>query len=99
MTIFTCKGECDTLFNTMDSVNYYKRLLQSGLLAMDPHTGHVKAWVGGLNHKYFKFDHVAQGKRQPGSAFKPFVYGLAMESGYSPCRILKDITPQFLIDG
>ncbi|PGH39745.1 MAG: transglycosylase, partial [Candidatus Nephrothrix sp. EaCA] len=99
MTIFTWKGERDTLFNTMDSLNYYKRFLQSGLLAMDPNTGHVKAWVGGFNHKYFKFDHVAQGKRQPGSTFKPFVYGLAMESGHSPCEILKDITPQFFIDG
>lgn len=99
MTIFTWKGERDTLFSTMDSLNYYKRFLQAGLLAMDPNTGHVKAWVGGFNYKYFKFDHVSQGKRQPGSTFKPFVYGLAMESGYSPCQILKDISPQFAIDG
>lgn len=99
MTIFTWKGERDTLFSTMDSLNYYKRFLQAGLLAMDPHTGHVKAWVGGFNYKYFKFDHVVQGKRQPGSTFKPFVYGLAMESGYSPCQVLKDISPQFVIDG
>jgi penicillin-binding protein 1A len=68
-------------------------------MAMDPYSGHIKAWVGGINHKYFKFDHVKQGKRQPGSTFKPFVYGLAMENGYSPCLPKKDISPQFNIPG
>jgi penicillin-binding protein 1A len=66
---------------------------------MDPYTGHIKAWVGGINHKYFKYDHVMQGKRQAGSTFKPFVYGLAMENGYSPCQPMKDISPQFVIPG
>jgi penicillin-binding protein 1A len=68
-------------------------------MAMDPNSGEIKAWVGGINHKYFKFDHVRQGTRQPGSTFKPFVYGLAMESGYSPCLKLKDISPQFKVPG
>jgi len=93
MTIFTYKGERDTLFSSMDSLNYYKHFLQTGFMSMDPSTGHIKAWVGGINHKFFKYDHVRQGKRQPGSTFKPFVYGLAMESGYSPCQPMVDITP------
>lgn len=99
MRIFTWKGERDTLFSSMDSLNYYMRFLQAGFLSMDPYTGHIKAWVGGINHKYFKYDHVMQGKRQAGSTFKPFVYGLAMENGYSPCHPMKDISPQFNIPG
>jgi penicillin-binding protein 1A len=99
MTIFTLTGERDTLFSSLDSLNYYKRFLQAGFLSMDPYTGHIKAWVGGVDHKYFKFDHVMQSKRQPGSTFKPFVYGLAMENGYSPCHPMKDISPQFNIPG
>ena len=99
MTIFTVTGERDTLFSSMDSLNYYKRFLQAGFMSMDPYTGHIKAWVGGVNHKYFKYDHVMQGKRQAGSTFKPFVYGLAMENGYSPCHPMKDISPQFNIPG
>jgi penicillin-binding protein 1A len=99
MTIYTTKGERDTLFSSYDSLNYYKRFLQAGLMAMDPNTGHIKAWVGGVDHKYFKFDHVRQGKRQPGSTFKPFVYGLAMENGYQPSDVRRDISPQFKIPG
>jgi penicillin-binding protein 1A len=99
MTVFSWKGELDTLMSSMDSINYYKRFLQAGFMAMDPYTGHIKAWVGGINHKYFKYDHVMQGKRQAGSTFKPFVYGLAMENGYSPCQPMKDISPQFVIPG
>lgn len=97
MTIFTWGGERDTLFSSMDSLNYYKRFLQTGMMAMDPNTGDIKAWVGGINHKYFKFDHVKQGKRQAGSTFKPFVYGLAMESGFSPCENRKDVSPVFKV--
>jgi penicillin-binding protein 1A len=99
MTVFTWKGERDTLFSSMDSLNFYKHFLQTGLMSMDPNTGHIKAWVGGFNYKYFKYDHVRQGKRQPGSTFKPFVYGLAMESGYSPCYELEDIAPSFKVSG
>ncbi len=99
MTIFTWNGERDTTFSSFDSLNYYKRFLQTGLMSMDPNTGHIKAWVGGFNHKYFKFDHVRQGKRQPGSTFKAFIYGLAMENNYSPCYKMKDISPQFTIPG
>jgi len=99
MTVYTAKGERDTLFSFVDSLNHYLRYLQAGMMAMDPSTGHIKAWVGGVDHKYFKYDHVKQGTRQPGSTFKAFVYGLAMESGYSPCHPMKDISPSFKVPG
>jgi penicillin-binding protein 1A len=99
MTVFSWKGERDTLFSSMDSLNYYKRYLQSGLMAMNPETGAVKAWVGGISHKYFKYDHVRQGTRQPGSTFKAFVYGKAIEDGYSPCHEFVDISPTIKVSG
>jgi len=90
MRIFSWKGEKDTTFSSVDSVRYYKKILNAGLLSVEPETGHIKAWVGGINHKYFKFDHVKQSKRQPGSTFKPFIYAAAMDNGYSPCFKVKD---------
>lgn len=99
MNVYTAKGDRDTLFSYMDSLNHYMRYLQAGMMAMDPTTGHIKAWVGGVDHTYFKYDHVKQGTRQPGSTFKPFVYGLAMESGYSPCHPMQDISPSFKVPG
>lgn len=93
------KGEIDTLMSTMDSIRYYKKFLQTGFMSMDPHTGHIKAWVGGMDHKYFKFDHVKQGKRQPGSTFKPFVYAAAIENGYSPCYTVVDQPVEVYIPG
>lgn len=99
MRIFTWNGERDTLFSSMDSLNYYKRFLHTGLIAIDANTGAIKAWVGGIDHKYFKFDHVRQGKRQPGSTFKPFVYGAALELGYNPCLEKFDISPVFNVPG
>jgi len=89
MTIFTWEGEKDVKMSPMDSLKHYLRFLETGLMSMDPTNGHVKAWVGGINFKYFKYDHVAQGKRQVGSTFKPFVYGTAIaEGGYEPCMEL-----------
>ncbi len=99
MTVFTWNGDRDTLFSSMDSLNYYKRFLQAGFMSMNPQTGAVKAWVGGINHKYFKYDHVRQGTRQPGSTFKAFVYGTAIEAGYDPCFRLQDISPTFNLPG
>lgn len=93
MRVFSWDGERDTVFSSMDSLRYYNRFLQAGLMAMDPRTGEVKAWVGGINHKYFKYDHVKTATRQPGSTFKPFVYGKAIEEGYSPCYTLFDLSP------
>lgn len=99
MTVFSYKGERDTLFSSIDSLTYYNRYLQTGMMAMDPATGAVRAWVGGVNHKFFKFDHVKQAARQPGSTFKPFVYGTAIEAGYSPCQQLYDISPTIKVPG
>ncbi len=91
--VFTWEGERDTTFSAMDSVRYYNRFLQAGLMAMNPETGEVKAWVGGINYKYFQYDHVQQGQRQGGSTFKPFVFATAIENGYSPCYKLANISP------
>ena len=91
MRIFTWKGERDTTMTPIDSIRYYKHFLQSGLMAMEPQTGAIKAWVGGINYKYFQYDHVGQGARQVGSTFKPFVYATAIEQlGYSPCDSILD---------
>lgn len=100
MKVFSWEqGEVDTLMSSMDSLRYYKKFLQAGFMSMDPHTGQIKAWVGGLDHKYFKFDHVKRGKRQPGSTFKPFVYAAAIENGYSPCYSVIDQPVEVYIPG
>ena len=91
MRIFTWKGERDTTMTPLDSIRYYKHFLQSGLMAMEPQTGNIKAWVGGINYKYFQYDHVGQGARQVGSTFKPFVYATAIEQlNMSPCDSILD---------
>lgn len=109
MRVFSWQGEIDTNMSPNDSIRYYKSFLQAGLMSLDPHTGHIKAWVGGIDHKHFEYDHVYLAKRQVGSTFKPFVYALALEAGLSPCHripnipytfkkgefgLLKDWTPQ-----
>ena len=87
MKVFSWKGTIDTLFTPYDSIKYYKHFLHSGMLSIEPQTGHVKAWVGGINYKYFQYDHVKQGKRQVGSTFKPFVYASAIDQlQLSPCE-------------
>jgi penicillin-binding protein 1A len=85
MTVFTWAGDKDTVMTPLDSIKYYKWFLRSSFMSMDPHTGQIKAWVGGPNYKYFKYDQVKAGKRQVGSTFKPFVYTVAMDNGWSPC--------------
>ena len=71
----------------MDSIRYYKKFLRSGMMSMDPKTGAVKAYVGGLDYEHFMYDMVMSGRRQVGSTIKPFLYSLAMENGYSPCDV------------
>jgi penicillin-binding protein 1A len=89
MTIFTWQGEIDTIMKPIDSMRYYKSFLHPGMMAMEPQTGHVKAWVGGMDYYHFQYDHVKQGKRQVGSTFKPFVYAAAMDELHlSPCDSL-----------
>ena len=85
------KGEKIVEMSSMDSIRYYKKMLQAGMMSMDPYTGHVKAWVGGLDYDYFKYDHVKQGKRQPGSTFKPILYTAAIDgAGLTPCEKIQD---------
>jgi len=85
MRVYSLRGEIDTVMTPYDSIRYYKTFLQTGFMAMEPQTGYVKAWVGGINHKHFKYDHVKVSRRQVGSTFKPFVYALAIDNGLSPC--------------
>ncbi|WP_245706026.1 penicillin-binding protein 1A [Catalinimonas alkaloidigena] len=101
MRIFTWNGEVDTTLSTLDSLRYYKKLLHTGFMAMDPYNGHIKAWVGGIDYGHFQYDHVQQAKRQPGSTFKPFVYAAALEEGYSPCDRFVDqpVTVRYLENG
>jgi penicillin-binding protein 1A len=89
----------DTTMSPIDSIKYVKRFLHSGFMSMDPNTGEIKAWVGGVNHKFFKYDHVRQGKRQPGSIFKAFVYAAAIDMGYTPCYEVTDAPVTFVQDG
>lgn len=90
MTVFSWEGEKDTLFSTMDSLRYYKHFLHTGVVLIDPASGQVKAWVGGIHDRYFFYDHVKDARRQPGSSFKPFVYAAAMENGFTPCDRIMD---------
>ena len=95
MTIFSWKGEIDTILSPRDSIKYNKFFIHSGMMSMDPKTGFVKAYVGGINHRFFKYDHVVVGKRQVGSTFKPFLYSLAMQEGYSPCYEVPNVPVVF----
>lgn len=85
MTVFSWKGDRDTVMSPLDSVRYYKFFVRSSFMAMDPHTGFVKAYVGGPDFRYFKYDAVTQQRKQVGSTIKPFLYTLAMQDGLSPC--------------
>jgi penicillin-binding protein 1A len=78
------------MMSTMDSLRYCKKLLHAGFMVMNPYDGMIQAWIGGINYDFFKYDHVQQSVRQPGSTFKAFVYGAAMEEGFSPCDRIQD---------
>ena len=97
MKVFSWKdGEIDTVMTPWDSIRYHKSFLRSGFMAMNPYTGHVKAYIGGPDFHFFKYDMVSQGKRQIGSTIKPFLYTLAMEEGMTPCDQMTHV-PQTLI--
>ncbi len=91
MSVFSWNGEIDTLMTPMDSIRYYKFFLRAGFMSMDPHNGHVKAYVGGPNFHYFQYDMAMVGRRQIGSTMKPYVYALAMENGFSPCDEMRHV--------
>jgi penicillin-binding protein 1A len=85
MKIYTWNGDSTVTMSPWDSIRYHKFFLQTGLMSVEPQSGYIRAWVGGINQKYFQYDHVYSGKRQVGSTFKPFVYAVAMQEGLSPC--------------
>ena len=85
MSIFTWRGDIDTLMRPIDSVRYYKMLLRNAVMSMEPKTGYIRAWVGGIDFEHFKYDQVKMGTRQVGSTAKPFTYAVAIDNGYSPC--------------
>lgn len=91
MKIFTYNGDSTVTMSPMDSIRYHKFIMQTGLMSMEPQTGYIRAWVGGVNQKFFQYDHVYSSKRQVGSTFKPFVYAIAMQEGWSPCTQVPNI--------
>ena len=99
MTVFTYHGDIDTLMSPLDSIIYYKGFLRSGFMSMDPKTGAVKAYVGGLDYPHFMYDMVSLGRRQVGSTIKPFLYSLAMENGFTPCDYAPNRQQTYIVAG
>ena len=99
MTIFTYHGEVDTTMTPMDSIRYYKSFLRTGFFSMEPQTGAVKAYVGGLNFRHFAYDMATEGRRQVGSTIKPFLYSLAMENGMTPCDEVPNVQETYMVNG
>ncbi|MFK7899280.1 MAG: penicillin-binding protein 1A [Cyclobacteriaceae bacterium] len=100
LNVFTWKGSVDTVMTPLQRVAHHLRFLQTGFMSMEPLTGNIKAWVGGIDYRHFKYDHVKQGKRQPGSSFKPMVYATAFEEAgdvYSPCYKAVDQPVTFVV--
>ncbi len=95
MKVFSWKGERDTVMTPLDSLRYYKYFIRSSFMVEDPHNGNVKAYVGGPDFRYFKYDAVTQQRKQVGSTIKPFLYTLAIQNGYSPCYEVEDIPRSF----
>lgn len=99
MTVFTYHGDVDTMMTPIDSIRYTKSFLRAGFMSMDPQTGLVKAYVGGLNYSHFMYDMVTSGRRQVGSTIKPFLYSLAMENGFSPCDKAPNVQQTYIVAG
>ena len=98
MRVFTYKGMVDTVMTPMDSLKYYKYFLRTGVVSMDPHSGEVKAYVGGPNYYNFKYDMAFVGRRQVGSTIKPYLYSLAMENGFTPCDETRNVEQTLLTE-
>ncbi|MDB5119963.1 MAG: Peptidoglycan glycosyltransferase [Sphingobacteriales bacterium] len=100
MTVFSYdkEGEKKVNFSTIDSLEYYSKLLNTGMMTLDPFNGHIKVWVGGIDHKFFNYDHVNQAKRQAGSTFKPFAYLAALDNGKTPCDMYIDKPVKIVYD-
>ncbi len=99
MSVFTYHGDIDTVMSPLDSIRYYKSFLRAGFMSMDAHSGHVKAYVGGLDFEHFQYDMVMGGRRQVGSTIKPFLYSLAMENGASPCDKAPNVQRTYMVAG
>lgn len=99
LSLFTWHGKVDTVMKPIDSIIYNKLLLRNAMMSMDPVTGQIKAWVGGINFEHFKYDQVKRGARQVGSTAKPFTYAVAMENGDSPCRQVNNVPDTIYYDG
>jgi penicillin-binding protein 1A len=99
MSVFTYHGDIDTMMSPIDSIKYYKSFLRAGFMSMDPKTGYVKAYVGGLDYTHFMYDMVMGGRRQVGSTIKPFLYALAMENGFSPCDKAPNVQTTYMVAG
>jgi len=97
MKVFSYNGDFDTIMTPHDSILYYKFFLRSGLMSIDPLSGHIKAYVGGVNYRHFKYDMATMGKRQVGSTIKPFVYTLAMQEGHTPCDLVPNVPQTFTL--
>lgn len=99
MSVFTYHGDIDTVMTPLDSIRYVKSFLRAGFMSMDPKTGEVKAYVGGLDYSHFMYDMVMNGRRQIGSTIKPFLYALAMENGFSPCDKAPNVQQTYIVGG
>ena len=99
MSVFTYHGDIDTVMTPLDSIRYVKSFLRAGFMSMDPKTGAVKAYVGGLDYSHFMYDMVTGGRRQVGSTIKPFLYSLAMENGFSPCDKAPNVQRTYMVAG
>lgn len=99
MSVFSYRGEIDTVMTPLDSIRYYKKFLRCGFMSMDPHTGAVKAYVGGPDFVHFAYDMCMEGRRQVGSTIKPFLYSLAMENGFTPCDVAPNVQQTYMEAG
>src|SRR6201996_6109896 len=101
MKVFSWSGERDTSFSSVDSIKYYAKILNTGMMTIEPSSGKIKVWVGGIDHRYFNYDHVNQSRRQAGSTFKPFAYVTALDNGFTPCDKFTDqpVSIKFMDNG